>query len=51
MSFSKEYREEIKNFIIETIYKDGNVFKEVLEKYAISRQTVSKYIKEFVKKI
>lgn len=51
MSFSKEYREEIKNFIIETIYKDGNVFKEVLEKYPISRQTVSKYIKEFVKKI
>lgn len=50
MSFSKEYREEIKNFIIETIYKDGNVFKEVLEKYPISRQTVSKYIKEFVKK-
>ena len=50
MSFSKKYREEIKDFIIETIYKNGNVFKEVLEKYPISRQTVSKYIKEFIDK-
>ena len=50
MSFSKKYREEIKDFIIETIYKNGNVFKEVLEKYPISRQTVSKYIKEFIAK-
>ena len=50
MSFSKKYREEIKDFIIETIYKNGNVFKEVLEKYSISRQTVSKYIKEFIDK-
>ena len=50
MSFSKKYREEIKDFIIETIYKNGNVFKEVLEKYPISRQTVYKYIKEFIDK-
>ena len=50
MSFSKKYREEIKDFILETIYKNGNVFKEVLEKYPISRQTVSKYIKEFIDK-
>ena len=50
MSFSKKYREEIKDFIIETIYKNGNVFKEVLEQYPISRQTVSKYIKEFIDK-
>jgi len=51
VSFSGVGIEKKNNRIIGiTIYKDGNVFKEVLEKYPISRQTVSKYIKEFVKK-
>ena len=48
MSFSKEYRDEIKNFIIETIDNKENPYKKVIEKYSISRQTVSKYIKGLV---
>ena len=45
MGFSKEYREEIKKFIIDTIDMRENPYKKVLEKYPVSRQTVSKYIK------
>ena len=45
MGFSKEHREEIKKFIIDTIDMRENPYKKVLEKYPVSRQTVSKYIK------
>jgi helix-turn-helix, type 11 domain-containing protein len=48
MGFSKEYREEIKKFIIDTIDMRENPYKKVLEKYLVSRQTVSKYIKELL---
>lgn len=48
MGFSKEYREEIKKFIIDTIDMRENPYKKVLEKYPVSRQTVSKYIKELL---
>lgn len=48
MGFSKEYRDEIKNFIIEVIDRKENPYKKVIEKYPISRQTVSKYIKGLV---
>ncbi len=45
MGFSKEHREEIKKFIIDTIDMRENPYKKVFEKYLVSRQTVSKYIK------
>lgn len=45
MGFSKEHREEIKKFIIDTIDIKENPYKKVSEKYPVSRQTVSKYIK------
>ena len=45
MGFSKEHREEIKKFIIDTIDMRENPYKKILEKYPVSRQTVSKYIK------
>lgn len=48
MGFSKEHREEIKKFIIDTIDMRENPYKKVLEKYLVSRQTVSKYIKELL---
>ena len=48
MGFSKEYREEIKKFIIDTIDMRENPYKKILEKYLVSRQTVSKYIKELL---
>lgn len=48
MGFSKEHREEIKKIIIDTIDMRENPYKKVLEKYLVSRQTVSKYIKELL---
>ena len=49
MGFSKEYKNEIKNYIIEIIDKGENPYQKVPDKYQVSRQTLSKYIKEFLK--
>ena len=48
MGFSKEYKNEIKNYIIEIIDKGQNPYQKVPDKYQVSRQTLSKYIKEFL---
>lgn len=50
MSFTKEYRNEILEFIIRSISLHKNPYQVVLEKYPISRQTLSKYIKNLIEK-
>lgn len=50
MSFTKEYRKEIIEFIIQSVSLHKNPYQSVLEKYPISRQTLAKYIKNLIEK-
>lgn len=50
MSFTKEYRKEIMEFIIQSVSLHKNPYQSVLEKYPISRQTLAKYIKNLIEK-
>lgn len=49
MGFSKSYKNEIINFILESIEIRKNPFSETINKYNVSRQTISKYLKELLK--
>lgn len=48
MGFSKEIRQQIKNFILSNIELEKNPYNEVPKVYKISRQTIYKYLKELI---